>query len=729
MNWFLPTSTPTYVLGPEAFFEGSPIGVAIAADDLDIADEAMDLVKVEWEVLPFVVDVTAALAPNAPLAYEQLTNYDPSLLFPPTGRLVMGGNPDSENFSYSKGWTSAKDATNLKIATTFSLPGTDLNAGFAAADQTIDFSIKRTEVWGFGPEVLAVLARWTDNGILEAWQGGEQVPDIAIVAMMLGIEESQMSVHTPYSGGAFGGWDGTFCSPWCQMPIAALLSKKTNLPVKVFFQRKDEHYGEMDEGIYIVKVGFKKDGTITAVQITTNIAQTGDIGFIPDTGGGGHFIEATKVPNMQGICNTAFLNKHAFGAYRCEQQIDAKIKQHTFTRIAAALGVDEGTIATVNNGQEGHDMAWVSQFKKTNKVPDIDSMAVVLKASKELAGWDSKFHAPGAKKLANGKLHGMCLGAHHEFSNGANPVSYYAAFLPGYMTIDVGKVFLVAHRQDCGLDGRTNYSRLIAEEIGMKFEDVLYTREHEGNTSQPQTKFLGGGGSQAFTLTGWVVLATARLLKTKMLAAASATLKIPITDLDIQDSMFVQKSKRSNTYPVAEIAALQGMIAASREADYQALGIPSVSTAPLFISRCVNIVEVEVDPETGGVDVTSAVAVNDIGQPISPETVEGQIYGAAIMGYSTAAMEELVYDAATGIRLNPNMLDYRIMTTLDAPDIKYQMVQSRMGYGPYGSCGVGEPNCTFGSGMIIPAIYNATGVWIDTYPPTPDRVLKALGKG
>ena len=138
--------------------------------------------------------------------------------------------------------------------------------------------------------------------------------------------------------------------------------------------------------------------------------------------------------------------------------------------------------------------------------------------------------------------------------------------------------------------------------------------------------------------------------------------------------------------------------------------------------------EVEVDPETGGVEIVNAVAVNDVGLAIGPETVEGQIYGAAIMGYSTGGIEEQIYDPATGIRLNPNFIDYKILTMADIPNIEAIMLESRMGVGPYGCAGVGwEDNCTFCSAMAPVAVFNAIGEWVD-YPPTPERVLKALGK-
>ena len=719
---------PFSILGSEAFYEGALVGVAIAADSLDIADEAMELVKVEWEVKDFVIDYEKALEPGAPIAYDYLTSYDPSAIFP--FRMPFGGAYGSEEFAIRPtGWDNINDATNIKSVTDFSLPGTDLEAGFAEADQTIEFTFKRTEIIGYGPEILSTTAQWMDNGDVGIWQAGEFPPKVDFYSAVTGIPADKFQIHSPYAGGQFGGWDANpVCPQGSQIPIAALLSKKAEMPVKVVFKRKDEQYAEMDEGVFNIKVGFKNDGTITAAQIDSITSLAADIAFIPDTCGGGHLFESTKIPNWGGACTSTFLNKHTFGPSRCEQQINAKVKNQIFTRVAAVLGMDEGVIATVNDGQEGHDMAWASEFKKQVNLPDIDSLSIVLEAGKDAIGWDEKYHAPGEKMLPNGKLHGMCLFANHEFSNGVppDPINSIAAY--PHLNVDHGKIYMVAERPDCGVDGRTGYTRIVAEEMGMNFEDVKYTRISESTPSQPKSEFIGGGGSRVFIIQTWPVVVAARLLKKKMLSAAAAVLEIDVDDLDIVDSMVVQKSKPSNTHAIEEIPSLEGITALWADANYTELGMPGPVPVSMPISRCVNIVEVEVDPETGEVDVTNAVAVNDVGQPIGPETCEGQMYGGAIMGYSTSAIEEVIYDPSTGVRLNPNFLDYKIMTMLDAPEVKYEMVTSRMGYGPYGSCGVGEDNCTFGSAMIIPAVHNAIGKWVDTYPPTPERVLKALGK-
>ncbi len=711
-------SQPVYVLGPEAFFEGAPVGVAIAADDLDIADEAMDLVKVEWEVLPFVIEIEKALEPNAPRVYEHLTEYNPDYLH----LRPSGSSP--ETVTYSGAWEGVENATNIKETINFELVGTDLSKGFAEADDIIEFSFNRTEQVGTSPEILASVVEWTDNDTLEIWQGGENPINLNVYSMLLGMPKSKMNCHSPYAGGQFGGWDAGFYPPNCQVPVGALLSKKTNCPIKVMFQRKDENFAEMDEGVFDVKVGFKNDGTITAVEIHSKVMQMVDIGFNPETAGGGHLVESTKIPNIGGDSIVAFAHKHGFGPYRCEQQINAHIKHNIFSRVAAALGVDEGVIGTVNNGQSGRDMDWVSEFKKENGIPDIDSLGVVLPKAKEMIGFEGKFHAPGAKMLSNGKYHGITIAPNQEFQNG----NFYPY---GYVVLSVhdGNVCLTAERPDCGVDSRTGYCRTIAEETGMDLDRVLYKRPQEESKNQLGAWLDGGGGSVIFTMQLWTVVLAARTLKKKMLAAAAATLGVAAEDLDIVDNNVVFKNDPSNATPVEAIRSLEGLVATSKEEGFASLDLPTSGPSErLFVGRSVNIVEVEVDPETGGVDVINAVCVNDVGMPISPETVEGQNYGCALMGYSTGATEEVIYDPGTGVRLNPNFLDYKIFTILDAPKIKFETVASRMGYSPYGAAGCGEDNCTFGSPMIIPAIYNAIGVWVDTYPPTPERVLKALGK-
>ncbi len=138
--------------------------------------------------------------------------------------------------------------------------------------------------------------------------------------------------------------------------------------------------------------------------------------------------------------------------------------------------------------------------------------------------------------------------------------------------------------------------------------------------------------------------------------------------------------------------------------------------------------EVEVDTETGEIEVTNVVNVNDVGKVISPESCAGQQYGGTYMGVGRALFEEIVHDPVTGVMLNGNLLDYKIATIEDCGPIDTNLVETQQGYGPYGATGIGEDIATVIPAMLAPAVYNAIGVWIYEFPITPDRVLKALGK-
>ena len=138
--------------------------------------------------------------------------------------------------------------------------------------------------------------------------------------------------------------------------------------------------------------------------------------------------------------------------------------------------------------------------------------------------------------------------------------------------------------------------------------------------------------------------------------------------------------------------------------------------------------EVEVDDDTGQVEVTRVVNVNDVGKAVSPEGVEGQMYGGTVMGVSRGTTEEMIWDPDTGVLLNGNLLDYKYATMLDCSLIDTPFIETGLGHGPYGASGIGEATATIIPALVGPAVYNAIGCWVDDFPITPDKVLKALGK-
>ena len=489
-------SLPTTVLGDTAYFEGAPVGVAIAADNMDIVDEALELVNIEWEVKPFVIGYEEAFEPNAPHVYDYMDSYEPTWVY--NNRYNISCTPENEEFEYTPGWEGKENADNVKAQVFYNMPHSDMEAGFAAADNIMEFTFKRTDNQAFSPESPSTTARWIDDGSLEIWQPFQDSAHkiLGVYSLMLGLPLEKFHIHTPYGGGSFGGWTIYLYPQHSILPIAALLSKKANAPVKMIMKRQDASFSEMDEGKYTAKVGYNNDGTITAVETTGIFAQMADMGsMLPDTAGPGHFITASGIPNLHGMSTTLFVNKHGASAHRCEQQPAAKFKQHVYSRVAAALGVDEGTIALANEGKAGHGWDYVKEYRASNQIPDIDSLSLVIQTGKDAAGFDDKFHAPGAKMLPNGKLHGMCMAPMHEFSNGGNWAQDEYSRSKIMVSVVNDKVFITAHKGDVGTDARTGYCRVVAEETGMNIKDVLYTHEQESMDSKPHTYLSGGGGS------------------------------------------------------------------------------------------------------------------------------------------------------------------------------------------------------------------------------------------
>jgi CO/xanthine dehydrogenase Mo-binding subunit len=235
-------------------------------------------------------------------------------------------------------------------------------------------------------------------------------------------------------------------------------------------------------------------------------------------------------------------------------------------------------------------------------------------------------------------------------------------------------------------------------------------------------------------------------------------------DLDVKDSVIYEKANPSNSVPVATVAAMRskmelyhgpvpggwpaellkespflGALDYSPEVKpiygygwHRRLGDPTyinpLPRAAIALTRQAHFVEVEVDTETGEIDVKKVVCVNDPGKICNLESCEGQEYGGSYMGISRAEMEEVVYEPGTGVKLNDNLLDYKLEIISDIGELPVKLLETSLGWGAYGSVGIGESAATVVPGALGPAVYNAIGKWIYDLPITPAKVLEALGK-
>jgi CO/xanthine dehydrogenase Mo-binding subunit len=668
-----------------AFFEGEECGAFVAADSEEIAENALRAITVDWEQRPFLLDVEEALKQGAPLTRPETL-------------------PDS----------------NVSIV--YREDHGDVERGFAEADEVLEFK------WTFGlntwvgPERPCGVWRWNGD-FAEIW-AKQQRPHIvkrAISTWFGGIPMSKIDLHCPYQGASFGGWTqmswnlgGTY--------LAAVASRRTGRPVKWVFSQRG--------------VTLNQDMPIFGIVA--------------------HLVENTRIPNVKGITEAAWVNKGHTVPTRCEMNINCYTLDLVFNHVADALGMDPVEVALRNDGAEGHDVEWLNAHKAELGFPVRDSLRECVERGKAAIGWEEKWHAPGAKRLPSGKMHGLAFTWTHEWDDSAG-----SSEVAIYFERNDGSVTILGCRADIGVNAETAYCQIAADELGVPIESVRFKHQDDAGfyTMTPDT-------STNLSINGWAVRGAARQLKQRLLEVAVAPRAksqlaeyppafpgLTPLDLDLKDGFIFEKARPEHRMSLAEFIGPGGaqgpLLGTAGEPLFntaeEALAYPLRGTPPLFepgwhfqrgcyigvrvrFCRQAYFMEVEVDPETGLVEVTKVVTVNDVGKVINWDGCEGQAYGGAIMGIGRGMTEEVVHDPRTGIMLNGNLLNYKIPTTLDYGDVETIMVETGMGYGPYGTVGIGEDVATVLPALIGPAVHNALGVWIDAYPVTPARVLGALGK-
>ena len=681
----LPVKT---ILSDQAVFEGQMVGVAVAADTEQIACEALKLVKIQWEEQPFVLDTQQALAPDAP-------------------KLI----PDADSNQIFDGRELTEHG--------------DVEKGFEAADEIIEFSARRDAHLWAGAELPCVIARWSGDR-LEMWVH-EQQPYLSklILAEQLDIPMNKIHTHSLYQGCSFG----ERCNPtnWSQNGInvlAVLLARKANRPVKLVLNRAETFYGfsgDLMESRF--KVGMRKDGRITAVQMNNRFAN------YMCTTGAEHLVDNTRIADLRCEGTTVFVNKPPAWWDRCEQLPNVFCQTMIFDHVAEALGMDPTEVALLNDGCEGRDKSYLAEFQRQNGYELRDSLKECIAAGKKAIGWNEKWHPPGTRQLASGRMHGMAFTWSHDWDDTRGTGSAAVMFQ------NDGSVSIIAQHSDVGVNAWTTYMQIVADELGVRYEDI------EINAFDLNVGFalMSPDGSCNLGSNGFVVKKAARKARRMLLDAAADKFELPPEALDVKDSVVFEKSNPANRMPISEVVKMAvpmlnavGIWTEPPVLDWawhtQGLWGMALETGRPRMCRQANFIEVEVDTETGEVMVVRVVNVNDVGKAISPETVEGQMYGGTYMGLGRALTEEIVWDPATGVMLNRNLLDYKYATMLDYPASENIYLETGLGHGPYGSTGIGENTATMIPALLGPAVYNAIGKRVDDFPITPHKVLKALGK-
>lgn len=670
----------------EAFYEGDRVGAVVCAESEEICDEALRLIDVQWEELPFTLSAEEALEPGFPK--------------------IHGG--------------SAED--NLFSSAPINQRG-DIEQGFAEADRIVEFDWVHPILCHSAAELWCSVADWEGNP--ESGHGEHITNYITtqypkgmerISTSMVDLPDARGTCRSSYLGCSFGHKYGTRAKA---LEAVSLFSKKTGKPVKMSLSRSEDQAVITDSpGKVHFKVGFRNDGFITAIHIK-NLVETGQGGSVcckaggvqgtPGLGGGsnrGGVWANFKCPNILNESIGAYTNTTIQAWYRGPDYPTVGLCVVTWM-VADALDMDPAEVALKN------------VFEYEPGVGGVYSLDECIREAKERIDWDSKWHAPGAKQLPNGKMHGIGFRWAEEYDHGFYPPvedpekTYGSAFGIAVEVMTGGKVRLIGCLSDPGASTHTAYAMIAAEEIGAKMEDVTYLPHP--NSSDVGFMPWPWGGSMGMVNTGPSCREAARKAKELLIKIGAPRLGVTPDECDTKDSTVYVKAEPKNSIPFASCTSFSHVTG----------GLVPVCYQDPVNNYQVTMTEVEVDPETGLVELTKAVVVNDVGTAIRPASVEGQMYGGYIFGIDSGLWAEAIYDEATGVRLNANYLDYKIATILDTPPIDAHIEEIGTGSGVYGSVGVGEDDfCRVNYPL---AVYNAIGKWVQI-PCTPDKVLKALGK-
>lgn len=675
-----PTDVPKSgrpALTAEPAFQGEPV-VAIAAETLSIAQAAAELVNIEYQQLPFVLDPREALKAGAPLVRSGL-------------KTNAARDPQ---FSYERG---------------------DVTKGFAEADKTVEISVETSFEQHVAMEPHNTVARW-DNNVLTLISGNQWSHGIATgVSGELGIPLSNVHVLAHDTGGGFGDKTGR----QGYHIVAALLAKKTGRPVRYELNRKDIFLeaGHNYPLYATVKLGVKNDGTITALQGTSYVP-SGAYGARSNTDDWEGALHTYKIPNVKVNGFSVNTNTVVTSALRSVGESSGTFMNETLmNRAAEAVNMDPVQFRLKNIETK------VDQV--TGLPYSSNALKEAIERGAELFGWADRWKGWSKATVGDKPQRGigmMCF----ECNKGANSPP-----MTGIVQIEGdGSVVVNTGASDIGGGQRTTWRMITAEAIGVPLDTITIN----AMDTEAGPDALGIFGSRGTKSVGTGILHAALDARAKLLDGVSAKWKVPVDDIDIKDGTVFRKSDPGNKdfQMTMRQAAGSGVVVVDQEVRPASGTIVGQARVPAFSGYSqktfgAGFFEVEVDPATGFVHVTDAVQVHDIGRAINPTGVINQITGGMMQGINKALTEEMIYDPSTGAIVNPDLDEYKLHMIDQLPDkVQVDYMEPFDAVGPFGAKGLGEPALLPPPSGIHAAIYNAVGVQVDHLPMSTPRVLNAL---
>jgi xanthine dehydrogenase molybdenum-binding subunit len=644
---------------------------AVAATNWHVAEEALALIDVDYEVLPAVMTAQAAMRDDAPILHERLMSLENPNIRP-------GGLREDDDLG--KG-------TN--IANHFVFEVGDVAQGFREADVIVEREFHTAAVHQGYIEPHSATALWNADGSLIIWcssQGHFAIRDQA--SRILGLPVSKVKVIPMEIGGGFGAKTLIYLEP-----VAALLSKKTGRPVKLAMNRTEVFQGTgPTSGTHTrVKIGAKKDGRITAAEATL-IYEAGAFPGSPVNPGSQCMLAPYDIPNARVEGYDVVVNRPKSAAYRAPGAGAAAFaSESVIDELSEKLGLDPLEFRLLNGAKEGTRRVTGLRLPRIGYLETLQAAMAHPHLSTPLEGPNR------GRGIATGYWH-----------NNTGPASATVSVNPD------GTVILVEGSVDIG-GSRAAAAMHVAEVLGLAYAEVkpmIGDTESVGFTSQT-------GGSSATFKTGWACYEAATDVKRQMIERAAKIWEVDAADVEYARGMLTYTKNPELRMGFKEVArrlnATGGPI----------VGRANVAPRGAGPGFAVHIVDVEVDPDTGKTEILRYTALQDAGKAIHPSYVEGQIQGGVVQGIGWALNEEYVFNDK-GEMLNASFLDYRMPTSLDLPMIDTVIVEVPNPGHPYGLRGVGEVSIVPPMAAIANAIYRATGVRMRNLPMSPGKVVEAL---
>lgn len=663
-----------FLFNEEVFEVGAPIAVVAAVNE-HIADEAIHLIEVEYEVLPATLD-------------------------------MMEGSRSTA----LKQWDNDKDGTIVNVTP----PLVRGDPDGARADTTVEAVLSKSTEQHMALELTNSLMYWDQDRLIVYYTNQHAHGSRAGLSQALKIPSNRVRVIQPgYMGSGYGYRSGIDLAE----VHTAILAKITGRPIKTMYTREEDFVTRTHRPQFRdeMRLGVNRDGTIQSGHFRV-FANVGSHRAGGANGSWFNMVNLYKIPNLKLEATDVFTNSYKAGPYRCVSHPNGTFALEMMIEKAAyAIGMDPVEFRLKNINETGNP-----DSKRPFSNPGIrDCITSVA----ERIEWKQKWHAPRAREVRPGVYHGIGLAAHAcSHGAGTNPAT-------GQVIVNTdGSVQCVSGSTEIGPGQRTQMAMIVAEALGVPLHRVsipVYVDTDNttdtGSTSGSRQTNTGGRGMFEAAMD-----AKAQILKLaaqQFMDAAkrrNETLQVTAEQLELKNGDVVFKSDASKKIPMRTVVQSGGLPILGRAIYRQDNNWERTAWAS-------HAAEVEVDTGTGSVHILRYVAAHDVGRAINPFALEQQIEGGVVMALGAVFTEHMLRDEATGLPLNPNMLDYKPLSIQDVPEkIDVILIERPKAYGVFGAHGIGEPPMSPPAPAVAAAVYNAAGIWMEHMPVTRDKVLAAL---